>query len=311
MNNNTTISQNDDGWASAISAIVAVDFVLLVFAMLFHSIAAILQLTTMKSKRKNTNQSLLLIHLSFVSFFCIATNVWAVFIQGYGMRGGRDFVVTYYVAYLAYVANLIFLTLDRLLFVLLNLKYTKYVNKYVVGIVICVMWMVSIVYALVLKYAKFDRATYFTYSHHVYNGFTTAFAVAAYLTIFVKVFLSARVSSSSSIQQQKSKKILKKFLLPFAIVMTFFLFNYLPGILTAHVTFKEEGRTKLFVIGLIGVNILNLVSDPLFYVFLQPKIKRKLRMYVAKLLGTTTTMIVSSSKSSRVASTTNAGFEMT
>ena len=86
-------------------------------------------------------------------------------------------------------------------------------------------------------------------------------------------------------------KQIRKFLLPFLIVMTFFLFTYLPGILTAHLDVGDH--KKVLIVGLIGVNIMNIISDPLCYIFLQPKIKRQIKKYIKKTLPSS-----SSSKSS-------------
>ena len=108
-----------------VTILAGVDIFLLVLAAFLNVIAALLQASTLK-RHKLSNQSVLLIHLNGVAFINIIVNVWAVGIHGFGSTVGlsnRVFLVVYLTAHIAYCANLIFLTLDRLLYVLLKLKY--------------------------------------------------------------------------------------------------------------------------------------------------------------------------------------------
>ena len=257
---------------------------LLVLATFFNFLAMMLQISTLK-RRNLSNQSVLLIHLNGVAFTNIFVNAWAVAIYGFKSVFGikqRIFVVVYTTAHIAYIMNLFFLTLDRLLYVLLKLSYKKYMKSYLLIISVFMIWIVSIAYGFFLKYGTYNRKHFSTYAHHVYNGFTTAFAAVAYIIIIAKVLVSSKIAGASSESKVKGRKQIRKFLLPFLIVMTFFLFTYLPGIITAHTDLGDQ--QGILIIGLIGVNILNIISDPLLYIFLQPKIKRQSRKYVVKYL---------------------------
>lgn len=261
--------------------LAGIDIFLLVMATFLNFLAMMLQISTL-NRRKLSNQSILLIHLNGVAFTNIFVNGWAVAIHGFKSRFGiadRVFVVVYTTAHISYILNLIFLTLDRLLYVLLKLSYKKYMKTYLLVTSISLIWILSISFGLFLKYGKYNRATFFKYSHHVYNGFTTTFAAVAYMIIIAQVLISSKISGAS---WENNRKKIRKFLLPFLIVMSFFLFTYLPGIITAHINLGD--RQKILIVGLIGVNILNIISDPLCYIFLQPKIIRQLKKYINKYL---------------------------
>ena len=280
--NETVTVTEPESVKETVTILAVIDIFLLVVATFLNFLAMMLQISTLK-RRNLSSQSVLLIHLNGVAFTNIFVNGWAVAIHGFKSKFGlgkeRAFVVIYTTAHMAYILNLIFLTLDRLLYVLLKLNYKKYIKTYVLILSVSLIWILSIAFGFFLKYGKYDRAKFFEYSHHVYNGFTTAFAAVAYIIIIAEVLISSKVSGASS---NDSLKRIRKFLLPFLIVMTFFLFTYLPGIITAHINLGD--RQKILIVGLIGVNILNIISDPLIYIFLQPKIKRQFNKYMNKYL---------------------------
>ena len=286
INGTTSITYPD--WSKEISIVSGIDYLLIAIATLCHMIGILVQLLTFKFK-KLPNQNILLIHLSIVSLFALGTNTAAVYYKASKVFFPKDFVTVFYIAYMAYILNLIILTLDRLSFVMLNIRYTRLVQPAIIIGAIVFLWTSSISYGLVLRFAKFNRNQYFKYAHHGFNGFTCVFAATCYIIIIFKVMVSSRGLRKS--QRAPSLKMLKKFLVPFTLVFTFFLFQYLPSILTAHVAFEEKEKYRVFVIGLIGVNILNAISDPLCYIFLQPKIKKKINhLYIKKFSGKSSTI---------------------
>ena len=73
--------------------------------------------------------------------------------------------------------------------------------------------------------------------------------------------------NSSKITNKSKKANIRKYVVPFLIVGTFFLFNIVPAIITSTTKFD---RADLIL--LIGINVLNYVSDPVIYIFIQPSI---------------------------------------
>ena len=131
-------------WTKEISAIFAIDFLVIALALFFHLLGIILILTN-KSKRNGiiqyefSNQHLLLLHLSIVSIIGIFINSVAIYHKTHRIRYPQYFVVIYYVAYIAYIINLVYLSFDRLVLVLFPLKYKKnrfksFVNEWISSI---------------------------------------------------------------------------------------------------------------------------------------------------------------------------------
>ena len=287
----------DENWSAELTAVFVIDFTLIGIAILLHALGMFLQITMTKA-RDISNQSALLVHLSFASMFSIGTSASAVYHKSFRIRFADEFIVFYYIAYMLYIINLVYLSADRLLFVYLSTSYHKYMTKKVLTVAIVLLWILSIGYGLFIKYAKFiNHTNYLKFAPHVYNGAVCLFTLVSYVAVIVKVRRTqSQVNSvrrtqsqinsvNNSKLQQKSSEGRKAatFVLPVCIVLTFFFFNILPSILTMYVKVKGRKARQLYVIGLIGVNVLNNVSDPLLYIFLQSNIQIKLKRYLAKL----------------------------
>ena len=259
-------------WTKEISAIFAIDFLVIALALFFHLLGIILILTN-KSKRNGiiqyefSNQHLLLLHLSIVSIIGIFINSVAIYHKTHRIRYPQYFVVIYYVAYIAYIINLVYLSFDRLVLVLFPLKYKKTDSKVLLMSGLAVLWVLAILYGIMMKYAKFiNHGGYRKYASFVYNGLVVLVTLLIYVIIIRKVNLLSDMNSSKITNKSKKANV-KIYLVPFLIVGTFFLFNIVPAIVTSTTKFD---RADLIL--LIGINVLNYVSDPVIYIFIQPSI---------------------------------------
>ena len=106
-----------------------------------------------------------------------------------------------------------------------------------------------------------------------------AFSNLIYILIIIKVRSSNKIHVNS-----KTAKISKKlFIMPFLIVLTFFLFAFLPNVIAYNVHFDKKHTKKVLIISLIGINVLNNVSDPIIYIYLQPAARKRLVGFIKRL----------------------------
>ena len=132
---------------------------------------------------------------------------------------------------------------------------------------LAILWVLAILYGIMMKYAKFiNHGGYRKYASFVYNGIVVLVTLLIYVIIICKVNLLFDMNSSKITSKSKKTNI-RKYLVPFLIVGTFFLFNIVPAIITSTIKFD---RADLIL--LIGINVLNYVSDPVIYIFIQPSI---------------------------------------
>ena len=261
-------------WTSEISAIFAIDFLIIALALFFHLLGMLLILTN-KSKRNGivqhelSNQHLLLLHLSIVSIIGIFINAVAVYHKTHRIRFPHYFIVVFFVAYIAYIINLVYLSFDRVILVLSPLKYGKLASKITLMSALVILWVLAILYGIMMKYAKFiNHGGYSKYASFVYNGFVVLITLIIYAIIICKVNRSSKMHSKIV---GKKKTNIRKYIVPLLIVGTFFVFNIVPAIITSTTKFDRAD-----VILLIGVNVLNYVSDPIIYIFIQPSIYKHL-----------------------------------
>lgn len=280
--NNTSLVNNTTKAPEAVTElwlVYGIDYVIVALAIIFH-IIGIASLWKTKS-REISNQSILLIHLSMTSFPSIILNAIAIYHKAHRMYFPEGFIVCYNISHMAYILSLIYLAFDRLLFVLLTLKYRIYIVRLVIIVALVILWCIALSYGVMMEFGKLvNHSWYVQYSSYIYNGFVIVFTTVAYLSIIFKVIVSSRLVASSTVN---AKTKIRKYAVPFCIVMTFFLFVFLPSLIANEVLpMITKYYRRTFLIGLIGLNVLNNVFDPIIYIFLQPKIRKKLRRYISR-----------------------------
>jgi len=232
---------------------------------------------------KYSNQNILLLHLSIVSIISLFTNSIAVYNKTMKIRFPDYFIMIYYISYITYIINLLYLSLDRLFFVFFPLRYRTIVSKLMIGVALLICWALGISYGFMMKYAKFiNHGDYNRYASFVYNGALVFFTIIIYAAIIYKIHVSGKnlgnqKQENDTKNKMKKKVNIRKYLVPFLIVFTFFLFNIIPAIITSEASY---GRAA--IIGLIGLNILNHVTDPMIYIFIQPSIRKRLHMLLKR-----------------------------
>ena len=114
------------------------------------------------------------------------------------------------------------------------------------------------------------------YFPYVYNGSVIAFTTAAYITILAMVKLSGRKANRSDSMKPKT------YLLPLFIVISFFMFNFLPIIIIHNIPVTQKALHCIVMV-VEMVSLTNFLVDPIIYIFFQPKVKREVRLVTVKL----------------------------
>ncbi|XP_012554180.1 succinate receptor 1 [Hydra vulgaris] len=280
MFNNTSVSIKLAPLAYDVKVILGIDVFIIVVAFLFNIVGILLLLSP---KLKNlTPQNIYIIHMSFLSIINIGNNARAVYWKYHRTRLTKNFIAIYYLAHMAYIINLCFLSLDRLMFVAFPFQYRIKKSKFLVLLSLFILWLVSIVFGLLIKFGGIANDWFYHYASYIYNGFVIVLAVCVYVFIGFKTHLSFLIHRN----RFANKKTKKLFTMSFLIIFTFFLFVFLPHLIAENVKFKSRKTKNLLVLGLIGVNILNNLSDPVIYIYFQPTVSKKLALFFRKFKNT-------------------------
>ena len=239
------------------------------------------------------NQRIVIIHLAFAE---LVYNLYQLFVYIFLMIGRCDedsscrYVDAHFFFFLG-TANkfiMIYLIVDRLLDILLHLRYPLYFTEERVKNVLLAIWIFCWIYALImLLLMKFDIAgdslawVYYPFS---YRSDIVIFlcALITYSMLYVKVqrFCAIDKSQREAGGNNNIKVYNKtKFLLPCLIIATYLVFNNAANVmfLYKHFGVMKDGYAKSLVSEIShGFWILGHISDGVLYIFMQKNIKKKL-----------------------------------
>ena len=250
--------------------VVAFDILVIVAAFLLNILGICLLI---KRKLKNlTTQNILIIHLSFVSIVNICTNTTALYWKFHNTNFTEAFIAVYYFAHMGYVINLSLLVFDRFLCIAFPFYYKRKMTKFITFIEFGFLWLFSSAFGFLIHYSYLKNFIS-TYGSYVYNGFLCVFYLCVYIFIIIKMYCS----TTSVGRELHSKKL---FLIPTLIVFSFFLFVFLPHVIAYNVKLKSKNSKHLLLLGLIGINMVNNVSDPIIYIYLQKNARQQLASFI-------------------------------
>ena len=245
-------------------------------------------------KFRPANQRIVLIHLAFAEL-CInitQTIVYAFLMTGRCQRNSIcDYVDRFVFGLFSGTSKLIMIciTCDRLLEIVLNLKYPIYVTKQRVKKIIVVLWTFSgAFYLIIVLIDIFKIATHILTGTLCYSLliakdvviFITALLTYSFLYMKVKRFRA--LDQSQKRAQKCSKSSHKsKFLLPCLVIATYLMFNTTGDVLIIYNKYLVvEGETYIkAMVSEVGhwLWILGWISDGILYIYLQKSIKERLR----------------------------------
>ena len=217
-----------------------------------------------KQKRRENKQKIILINLSVLDITlgiallldtvldCVKTTVLVT----------KILKAVTFALYLIYYEFLIFISLDRLVCVLLNIKYNYYVTFSRVKKAIAIFWLVglcSFVPSTILKFKKIVDV----YIKRIFPTLDFIFIVISSITYSV-VGLKLK-KSNLKFASSTGRKQTQNFIVPFLIILSFSLCFAIPDIVL--IFLDKLDVIKPVVRFILLLNYFNVLLDPLIYIF--------------------------------------------
>ena len=255
------------GWFSVVCTI---DMVLLIQSMCFHTLGVYL----LYKRKIRKNQHVILLHLS-VSEFLISFFRFITLFYFYGNED-QDSVLAYQILRsitiqglcVSYVIIMIVVTLDPLLMILLKVRYSTYLSKRRLFVILGTGWFLGAFNAIINFTRDYQTREKIAakYTFPIISILFLSFAAVAYIIIYKTLRDGQKAIQRTSVLQMKSRSI--KIKVPALIILTFFLFVALPsGIqVAARSSFKKIhlallGRFLFHWIRFRRVNIFMFTTD--------------------------------------------------
>ena len=247
--------------------------------LLLHLIGSYLQWKTYNWGRITTQQ-LLIFHLSICE--CIMNGNWIIIITLTAIW--KDTNIRYFgyffVVYLA-VSGIIykimmFITVDRLMAVVLNLKYHQYWTVGRTKIATSVIWVIGFTELISFVICNTFLGYWFRIIEVVYFKVVFSFlyillAIMTYTVIFWKYKISRRLSRSQDVPINDKRNRTSRFYVAVFIILSYLVFNVIP-FCTFALSYKGNGDIPSLLEGIL----LHLGSsaDALIYIFLQRNVRK-------------------------------------
>lgn len=276
VNHTATTTMTNDSVTG--TCLVIAGYVVIALAILLHIFG--IMVIIIKSSEM-CNQLLLLMHLSFVSIIMLAVITFSVYKHSNAIRAEYKIwiVMLYYVMQIVYVCNLVLLTLDRLFVTFFDIRYRVIVTRCKLFVAIAAVWILAIGYGVIVKFSS-DLNYSISAREKVslaYSGFTVAFTFVTYVVIFVKVkCMASKLRANHSVSRDEFRKRL----IPFLMVLGFFIFCMMPSIIEKQMYSSIKSNSphaRTLMISLIDMQCLNHLLDPFIYIFFQRRIRKKLK----------------------------------
>ena len=185
--------------------------------------------------------------------------------------------------YLIYLFLMTLITVDRLLEFKLNIKYPLYWTPRRTVLTIVIFLVASfIVFLFTFISNEFSRWNYqkmfFLYLYTTHHVLFLILACFTYFIIFKKISNNRKqiVQWVQNVKYNKNDKTTKIFL-PTLIIVTFLLFDFIPGIILSANSYHHPDQTP-YVNHFIGfLYIIGWLLDPLIYTFSLKSVRVKIR----------------------------------
>lgn len=251
----------------------------------FDWLVQIIGMTLLIQKwRTKSNQKTILISLSchHLGFATVGIYVLAVQLNGSEESTYQVMLVTFLRGTLGIVYPILmhYITLDRLLEVYLHMRYPVLFTKRIINIITITIWLTSVSFGschaiLMHYYSLYSRLPSYFFPALSCSVLITVTVTYTYLYVKWKDFKQA---SHPKMTKNRSVRT-HQFLLPFLIVLTFIVFEFLGSFVSVlRITLKlstfEKARMRSMELSLFA---LGAISDVVIYVLLQRTIRRFLR----------------------------------
>ena len=243
-------------------------------------------------KFQPTNQRILIMHLAFAE---LTYNLYQLLVYIFHMMGRCDkpsscnYANAFFFFFLGTTNKfiMIFLVIDRLLDILLHLRYPLYFTEQRVKNVLRAIWLFCGTYATIMVVLirfniKGDPLAWVYYTFYVGSDiliFICALITYSFLYIKARRFCaidnSHRIAGGSSNIKVSNKA---KFLLPCLIIATYLVFNITANVMFLYKHFVMKNGYAKSIVSEIShwFWIFGHLSDGVVYIFLQKDVKKKL-----------------------------------
>ena len=285
-------------------ALEITSFVICILNVILHTVGSCL-LINLYTRNRPTTQQIYLLHLSicegitnliyviqtFPSFLSISANTSAVVRKMLEVLYFINFILMYMVIYM----TMLLMTLDRLMSVVLNFKYSNYWNPNKTKKSIILMWCVCILATIsfLLPY-KFNSLlwgeSFGVYFYPVSNIAFLLLASVTYIFMFWKYKNSQRikqrqrrstVGQTTTFVPNHKLTLIKVFLqsrfyISVLIILTYVLFIIIPYCTYLLYRYAIKGKSQIPEHIMTILHPFTYLSDAVIYIFMQPRVRKLL-----------------------------------
>ena len=246
-----------------------------------------------KVKTKFVNQRMITVHLAVTEMLNCLVQA-SVVVTGLAKYQVYELYVVFQFFIVFSIMNskliMMYVTLDRLLDILLHMKYTLYFTKRRVMMILSVLWCVSIttgITASILIQDVRNREIRIrineirNYLFFTLDMFITLNAVITYTCLYMKVRKALHNTHTPAGQNGGRQNPLAKFVVPCVLVSTYIVFNVTGSTLKMIQYLNPKNREMIILVFISGLLIMvGWMSDAFVYIFAQ----RDVRLYLISLV---------------------------
>ena len=257
------------------------------FAAMLHLIGLVL---LHKVKTNFVNQRTITIHLAVTETFnCL----FQVFVSINALAKSQMYdlylVLQFFIVFCGTSSKIImmYLTMDRLLDIVLHLKYPIYFTKRFVMTILSTIWLFSFIFGIIVTLLQVDTKNVRirkqillarNYLFFTLDLFITVNAIITYVCLYFKVRAALRNTHAPAGRNGGRQNPLTKFVVPFVLVLTYIIFN-VTGSVCKMVHFWNP--KKIILVNISGLLVMfGWISDAFVYIFVQ----REVRLYLISLM---------------------------
>ena len=183
------------------------------------------------------------------------------------------------------------LTVDRLLEVFLNIRYSQYMTTKKTKVILFLCWFSGVIFFTIFALIKYNsnmdvfKVCYF-YAMQIYNIFVIVIILTTYIYFYSRIRIARRIDARRSNGFSRSRQLRRRHFVPFWILSTFVLLYLLPSQIFWVKTFvnkRQKSDTGVMIIMMLIMDISGL-ADVLIYIFMNSSIKLSLKKFLKRLV---------------------------
>ena len=226
-----------------------------------------------KQKQRKHIQKTLLMNLSFIEILLVTAGFFVSVVEVFqwisNVIYNRIVVSVYVISNLMFYIIMFIITIDRLLCVVLHVRYSYYITPLRVKKFLLGTWACAFVGFLTLCIA--DVSKIYRYAIYLYLTLDILFVIIAIVT-YILVTMTIKFSKRNHSSTQERNK--RKYLVPMVLVLTFIIFYCIPDFVIAIFVHSNFVRYIVMLFWSIGV-----IADPLTYIFLDRRNRTEMKRF--------------------------------